>query len=47
MTLLQAPIRSLLAGFPLDMLVMWISVLLTVISGVDYVVKNKDAVRFD
>ena len=47
LTLLQAPIRGLLGGFPLDMVIMWISVLLTIISGVDYVVKNKDAVRFD
>lgn len=47
LTLLQAPIRSLLGGFPLDLAVMWISVLLTMVSGVDYVVKNKNAVRFD
>lgn len=29
-------------GFPLAMIIMWIAVILTVISGVDYVVKNKE-----
>ena len=39
--------RQILAliGFPLDMAAMWISVLLTVVSGVDYVLKNKDCIR--
>lgn len=43
MTLLHEPIVRLL-GFPADVAVMWVSVLLTVVSGVDYVVKNKDTI---
>lgn len=31
-------------GFPLDMVMMWISVFLTVLSGVDYVMKNKNTI---
>ncbi len=46
MVLLHTPIYEL-CGFSLDMVVMWISVLLTVVSGVDYVLKNKHAVSFD
>lgn len=43
MTLLHEPIAALL-GFPADVAVLWLSVLLTVVSGVDYVVKNKDTI---
>lgn len=34
-------------GFPLDMVVMWVSVFLTVASGVDYVIKNKDTISLE
>lgn len=34
-------------GFPLDMAVMWVSVLFTVVSGVDYVIKNKDTISLE
>ena len=33
-------------GFPLGMIVMWVSVLFTVWSGVDYIIKNKGAISF-
>lgn len=33
-------------GFPLGMIVMWVSVVFTVWSGVDYIIKNKGAVSF-
>ncbi|NCB31319.1 MAG: CDP-diacylglycerol--glycerol-3-phosphate 3-phosphatidyltransferase [Clostridia bacterium] len=36
-----------LVGFPLDMVVMWISVFFTVVSGVDYVIKNKDMISLE
>ena len=44
MVFFHEPILALI-GFPLDMAAMWISVLLTVVSGVDYVLKNKDCIR--
>lgn len=32
-------------GFPLAHIVMWIAVILTIISGVDYIIKNKDVFK--
>ncbi|MDO4482090.1 MAG: CDP-diacylglycerol--glycerol-3-phosphate 3-phosphatidyltransferase [Bacillota bacterium] len=32
-------------GFPLADIIMWIAVILTVISGVDYIIKNKDVFK--
>ncbi len=32
-------------GFPLAMIIMWIAVVLTVISGVDYIIKNLDVFK--
>ncbi len=45
MIMLDDLIISIL-GFPLGMIVMWVSVLFTVWSGVDYIIKNKGAISF-
>ena len=32
-------------GFPLATIVLWIAVVLTIVSGVDYVIKNKEVFK--
>ncbi|WP_048602433.1 CDP-diacylglycerol--glycerol-3-phosphate 3-phosphatidyltransferase [Rubeoparvulum massiliense] len=34
-----------LIGIPFDQLMLWIALVMTIISGVDYLVKNKDVIR--